>query len=66
MTRHRNELEEFAHESNICDNLMYILDKLDIGHNRVVRYWMANELYILLTEGKEALDRRRSDDNWWG
>jgi hypothetical protein len=54
------------HESNICDDLMYTLSRLDIGHNRVVRYWMANELYILLRHGSEQLDKHRNDNNWWG
>jgi hypothetical protein len=49
-----------------CDDLMYTFSRLGIGDNRTVRYWMAQELYILLTEGHEALKRHRDDNNWWG
>lgn len=55
-----------THESAICDNLMGILSRLDIGHNRVIRYHMANELYILLKYGVLDLQRHRSNNNWWG
>ena len=49
-----------------CDDLMYTLSRLDLGHNRTVRYWMAQELHILLTEGPDALKKHRDDNNWWG
>ena len=49
-----------------CDDLMYTLCRLEIGCNRVVRYWMAVELNILLTEGPDALKKHRDDNNWWG
>lgn len=49
-----------------CDDLMYTISRLDIGHNRTIRYWMAQELYILLTEGPDVLKKHREDNNWWG
>jgi hypothetical protein len=65
-------IDDFEHvkainENGICDDLMYILSRLDIGHDRVVRYWMANDLYILLKYGSTRLEEhRRNDRNWWG
>lgn len=44
---------------NMCDDLMYTLCRLDIGYNRVIRYWMAVELHILLTLGEDALEAYR-------
>jgi hypothetical protein len=54
------------YESDICDSLTYMLYKLDIGHNGVVRHWMAKELYILLRHGPDKLYNYRNDSNWWG
>ena len=57
---------EISYESGICQDLMRMLSNLDIGHNRVVRHWMAEELRILLVYGAEVLMKHRLDDNWWG
>ena len=61
-----SDTDMIRYESDICDELMYMLYKLDIGHNKVVRYWMANELYILLKHGPDKLASHRNDHNWWG
>lgn len=61
------ESQRCWHESDVCDNLMYVLSRLGIGHNRIIRHWMANELYILLSQGKQALEKHRRDEaNGWG
>jgi hypothetical protein len=61
-----NESCRHTNESAICDSLMYTLSRLDMGHDGVVRYHMANELYILLKYGALELQKHRSDINWWG
>jgi hypothetical protein len=63
---HDDDFCRHTHESVMCDNLMYTLTRLDIGHNRVVRYLFANELYILLKYGSLELQKHRSNNNWWG
>jgi hypothetical protein len=55
-----------THESVMCDNIMGILSRLDIGYDKLVRYHMANELYILLKYGPIALAKHRSNNSWWG
>lgn len=60
------ECAKISSEFDICDDLMYMLSSIDIGHNRVVRYHMANELYILLKYGPDELARHRGNSSWWG
>lgn len=53
--------------STLCHGIMYLLHRLDIGHNRVLRHWMGVELHILLSQGKQALEEyRREEANGWG
>jgi hypothetical protein len=66
-----NKLQDLAinqeyYGFDYCDNFMYTLSRLEIGHNRTIRFWMAQELYILLTQGPHALKKHRDDNNWWG
>ena len=53
--------------STLCHSIMHLLHQLNIGHNRVIRYWMGVELHILLSQGKQALEKHRRDEaNGWG
>jgi len=63
---HEDNSCRHTNESVMCEGLMYTLSHLGIGHNRVVRYIFANELYILLKYGPLELKRHRNNNNWWG
>jgi hypothetical protein len=55
-----DEYEEY--QFDICEDFTFMLYKLDLFHNRTVKYWYTRDLCTLLVHGKDILNELRDKE----